>query len=138
MIKLIVGPEGGGKTRKLIETANQDIKKIRGHSVYIDYQNTRMMKVDYKIRFINVGEYKVRDKDSFYGFICGIVASNYDIETIYNDGLCNITNTEFDYMEDFFRKLDILELKYNISFIMTISSDKENIPEFLNKYIIIE
>ena len=137
MIKLIVGPAGGGKTRILSQIANEDVKKARGYLIYIDHRNTRMLQVDYKIRFINIGEYGVQDEESFYGFICGIIASNYDIETIYIDGLYNITNRELDNMEKFFYRLDNLELKYNTNFVITISSEKENIPQFLNKYLII-
>lgn len=138
MIKLVVGSVGRGKTKLLSELANEDIKKARGHLVYIDYKNTRMFNIDYRIRFINAGDYKVQDKESFYGFICGIVASNYDIETIYIDGLYKIVNEELEEMEDFFKKLDILDLKYNVKFVLTLNTPKDELPIFLSKYSIIE
>lgn len=138
MIKLIIGPAGVGKTNKIIQKANEDVKKTNGHLVYIDHKNTRMLKVDSRIRFANAGEYNIKDKETFNGFICGIIASNYDVETIYIDGLYKITKTELNDMEDLFRKLDILELKYNINFILTISRVKKELPQFLNKYIIVD
>lgn len=138
MIKLMIGPAGTGKTKALSEIANEDVKKTKGNLVYIDHGSTRKYNVDYKIRFINIADYSIKDKESFYGFICGVVASNYDVETIYIDGLYRITKTDIYNMKDLFHKLDILELKYNINFIITISADKENVPEFLNKYIKIE
>jgi len=55
----MIGPAGEGKTKLLIKLANEDVKKTRGHLIYIDTSNTRMLQVDYKIRFINMGEYKI-------------------------------------------------------------------------------
>lgn len=134
MIKLLVGPAGIGKTKVLIELANDEIRKTRGHLIYIDYRNTRMLQVDYKVRFINTGDYEISGKDDFYGFICGIIASNHDIETIYIDGLYRITSSDLDNLEDFFKKLDHIELKYNINFVITISSEEETLPKFLQRY----
>lgn len=138
MIKLIVGSAGMGKTKMLTQLANEDIKKTRGHLVYIDSRSTRMLQIDYNIRFINAGEYQITDDKKFYGFICGIIASNYDIETIYIDGLYKITQTELGDLEEFFQKLDNIELKYNVNFVITISCSKENLPKYLTKYLIIE
>jgi len=75
----------------------------------------------------------------FYGYICGIISSNYDVESIYIDGLLKITDKSLEEMEEFFKKLDALEIRYNVSFIFTITADGvEKLPKFLKKYIILE
>lgn len=137
MINLVVGAAGTGKTKVLTQLANEDIKKTKGHLVYIDYRNGRMLQVDYKIRYINIDEYQISGEQSLYGFICGVIASNYDIETIYIDGLYKIINAKSDNVERFFSKLDDIESKHNINFVITISCDKKDLPEYLNKYSIL-
>ncbi len=137
MIKLIVGAAGTGKTKMLTQLANEDIKKTMGHLVYIDYQDGRMLQVDHKIRYINIDEYQILSKQSLYGFICGVIASNYDIETIYIDGLYKIINAKSDNIREFFKRLDNIESKYNINFVITISCDKKDLPKYLNKYSIL-
>lgn len=137
VIRLIVGAAGTGKTTKLTQLANENVDKTKGHLVFIDHKGTRMLQINYKIRYINIREYEIRDGQSLYSFICGVIASNYDIETIYIDGLYKIIGSDPEELEEFFRKLDHIELKYNINFAITISSTKEDLPEYLNKYLIL-
>lgn len=134
MIKLIVGAAGTGKTKMLTQLANDDIKKTRGHLVYIDYRGRRTLQIDYRIRYINIDEYQISGEQGLYGFICGVVASNYDIETIYIDGLYKIINAKSDNIREFFKRLDNIESKYNINFVITISCDKEDLPGYLKTY----
>ena len=134
MIKLIVGAAGTGKTKMLTRLANEDVKKTRGHLVYIDYRDGRMLRVDYRIRYINIDEYQISSEQGLYGFICGVIASNYDIETIYIDGLYKIINAGSDNPEELFKKLDNIGNKYDIDFVITISCDKEDLPEYLKTY----
>ena len=138
MIKLIVGKKGSGKTKFLIDTANDSIKKVKGHVVFIDYDNSHMFQIDYRVRFMSIKEYKIYDDVGFYGYLCGIIASNYDIETIYIDSLYRITQCELHQLHNFFVNLDALEIKYNINFIFNISCETEELPEFLKKYTAIK
>ena len=134
MIKLIVGAAGTGKTKMLTRLANEDVKQTRGHLVYIDYKDGRMLRVDHKIRYINIDEYQISGEQGLYGFICGVIASNYDIETIYIDGLYKIINAGSDNLEELFKRLDSIGDKYDIDFVITISCDKEDLPGYLKTY----
>ena len=134
MIKLIVGAAGTGKTKMLTRLANEDVKKTRGHLVYIDYKDGRMLRVDHRIRYINIDEYQISGEQGLYGFICGVIASNYDIETIYIDGLYKIINAGSDNLEELFKRLDSIGDKYDIDFVITISCDKEDLPGYLKTY----
>ncbi|MGV8146642.1 MAG: hypothetical protein ACLKAK_07025 [Alkaliphilus sp.] len=138
MIKLIVGKKGTGKTKKIIIAANDSIKKAKGYVVFIDFDNRHMFQIDYRGRFVGVKDYIVTDDVAFSGFISGIVASNYDIETIYIDALLKITKKELNELEVFFSNIEVLTTKYNVEFVFTISSDLENLPEFLKKHIVID
>jgi len=134
MIKLIVGAAGTGKTKTLAQLANEEIEKTRGHLVYIDYRDGRMLQIDYRIRYININEYDILGGQGLYGFICGVIASNYDIETIYIDGLYRVINMESNDSEEFFKKLSSISSRYDVNFVITIGCDKEDLPEYLETY----
>lgn len=138
MIKLIVGKKGGGKTRALINLANETLKKSKGNLVFLDYDNNNMYQLDYRIRFVGVSEYHIFDEIGLLGFICGTIASNYDVENIYIDGIFKITNKELNELSEFFNSLNEIEIKYNVNFIITVSGEVENLPKFLSKYIVEE
>ena len=63
-----------------------------------------------------------------------MIASNYDIETIYIDGLYKIINAGSDNLEELFKKLDNIGHKHDVDFAITISCDKEDLPEYLKTY----
>ena len=87
MIKVFYGKKGTGKTKHMLETANSIVRESNGAVVYIDDSNELMMKLSHRIRFINILDYPVYGSDAFLGFICGVASQNYDIETIFIDGL---------------------------------------------------
>ncbi|KAB3530453.1 hypothetical protein [Alkaliphilus serpentinus] len=136
MIKLFVGKKGSGKTKHLIDSANDSVKKVKGHVVYIDYDNSHMFQIDYRVRFISTKEYNISREEEFYGFLCGIIASNYDIEAIYIDGLYNIVQKDMNLLESFFKKLDSIELKYNVSFNIAVTTQDGELPEYMKKYVL--
>jgi len=138
VIKLIVGNKGTGKTKKIIIAANDSIKKSKGYVVFVDFDSRHMFQIDHRGRFIGVKDYVINDDVAFLGFVSGIIASNYDIESIYIDALLKITKKELTETEVFFENIEILATKYNVDFVFTISSDLENLPEFLKKHIIVD
>lgn len=136
MIKIILGKKGSGKTKTLIHEANEAVKKTKGHLVFVDVDNSHMFQIDYKIRFMGVKDYQITNEEAFYGFICGVIASNYDVEGLYVDGLLKIAGKKIEELESFFKKLDALEQKYNINFIFTIHGIQEELPDYLKKYML--
>ncbi len=134
MNEIILGEKGSGKTKKLVALANDSLEKSKGHNIFIDFDNSNMFQVDYRIRFIGVRDYQILSEDQFIGFISGVVASNYDIEKIFIDNLYKITGKNTEELEKLFEKMSDLELKYNVSFIVAINGTKETMPEFLNNF----
>ena len=80
MIQVFCARRGSGKTKRLIELANHQQITAKGDSVYIDDDSRQMLQLARGIRFVDTNEYNVDDCQSFYGMICGIISSNYDIE----------------------------------------------------------
>ncbi len=138
MNEIILGEQGSGKTKKMVALANQSLETSKGHNIFIDFDNSNMFQVDYRIRFIGVRDYQIQTEEQFVGFISGVVASNYDIERIFIDNLYKITGKDTDQLEKLFDKMMDLELKYNVSFVVAINGTKETIPEFLNPFKIQE
>lgn len=130
----MVGKKGSGKTKLMVEMANEAVKKTKGHVVFLDVDNSRMFQVDYRARFMHLKEYNIEDEHEFFGFLCGVVASNYDIDHIFIDGLMQMSKTNLEDMAPWFDRLDKLEKKYNISFVIGISWEEEEVPEFLHRY----
>ena len=134
MIKLVVGKKGSGKTKRLVEMANEAVKRSKGHVVFIDMDNSKMFQIDYRARFMHLNEYQLNNEMEFFGFLCGVVASNYDIENIYIDGLIKLSADGLENLEPFFDRLSKIEMKYNIGFVFGISWDQPDVPEYLKRY----
>lgn len=136
MVRLIVGGKGAGKTKRIIEMANEQVENSSGNIVFIDYDKRHSIKINRDIRFINMGEFNINNKDNFFAFLCGILETDYDIEMIYVDGLVKIMGILRDEMIEYFGKLEELCKRYDVSFIITLTIEKEEVPELLQKSII--
>ncbi len=134
MNEIIIGEQGSGKTKKLVAMANEALETCKGHNIFIDFDNSNMFQVDYRIRFIGIRDYQIQSEEELIGFISGVVASNYDIERIFIDNLYRITGKNTDELEKLFDKMMDLELKYNVSFVVAINGTKDTLPEFLNSF----
>lgn len=135
MIKVIYGPKGTGKTRLLVDSANKMAQQAKGAVVFIDDSTKLMYDLSHKIRFVNVSEYPPLDHESFFGFICGILSQNYDIEGIFIDRINFITRESIEEYETFFEKLKALAEKNDTLFFITLNGPADKTPDFLKQYI---
>ena len=94
MIKLIVGTKGSGKTKAMIDQINDAVKTSKGNVVVVE----KGMKLTYDIapaaRLIDLDEYKIAGGEMLYGFVAGLMASNYDITDLYIDGILKVLDHE--------------------------------------------
>lgn len=134
MIHVFCNKRGSGKTKALIGLANEKSKEARGHIVYIDDDNRPLLQLDRTIRFINTSEFSLRKQESFYGFLCGIVSEDYDIDTICIDGLFNIIDGNLQDAAQLFYALEKLSSQYGIDFYININEEKE-MPDFIMRYV---
>ncbi|MBR6800296.1 MAG: hypothetical protein IKM61_00905 [Eubacteriaceae bacterium] len=94
MINLILGANGSGKTQKLIEMANNELKTTDGLIVYIDRSDNHRREIDVQIRFLNAKEVGIDNRDKFFGFISGVLNGNYDINRVYVDNVYRIVGAK--------------------------------------------
>jgi hypothetical protein len=135
MIQVLCGKRGSGKTKALINMANNEVMDCKGDIVYIDDDNRPMLALDRRIRFVATNEFELKDYNSFYGFLCGMLSEDYDIETIYIDGLFNIVSGSITDAAHLFLSMEKLSTSFGVKFYITVNHEHEEIPEFMAKYV---
>lgn len=135
MIHLIYGAKGSGKTKKIIDMANGSIETAHGDIVFITDTNRYMFDIKYQIRVVNTEEHHICTEEALIGFIKGLIAGNHDIKTIYIDGAHRITRMEINDMQNFYKEIDGIAGRQDVEFILCVSKDLADFPEFLKKYI---
>ena len=137
MIQILAGEKGQGKTKRLIEMANEASKTIDGNVVFIDDDNRHMYDLHYGIRFVDTSMYKICDYEVFIGFIYGILSQNGDIQKIFVDGLGNIIRSlNSEDVENFCEVLDRISNDYNVDFTLIYSAPMTAVPDQVRKYLI--
>ena len=139
MVQLIVGDRGKGKTKYLIDSANDAIREASGNIVYLDKNSKHMYELNNKIRLIDISPYPVRGYDQLEGFICGVISQDHDIESIYIDSfsyLADIQDIKTD-LEKAIGQIEAISTAFNVDFVVSISNDKSELSEELQEKIVI-
>lgn len=133
MISIIYGAKGSGKTKRIIDAANDRARSSKGSVVYITDCADHSTGVDNDIRFIDIKHYDVTDENGMLCFIKGLLAGNYDITDVFIDGLAKFVKKDVSELEGAFRQLDLLGTEFNVTFTLTVSA--EEVPDFMRRYI---
>ena len=135
MIKVIYGAKGTGKTKLMIDAANAAVKEAKGHLIYITDSKRYMYDLEREVRFIDTSEYDIAGEAALCGFIKGVIAGNNDNEYIYIDGVVRIAGKPVQEMAAFFYMLDKVSKMNNLIITVSVSADKEDLPDFVTKYL---
>ncbi len=133
MIKAIVGTKGTGKTKRLIEMVNEAAKTEKGNVVCLEYGDGLKYDISSQVRLINVKDYNISGFDAFSGFVKGLFASNYDITSVFIDGVLKITGNDLDKLGEVLA--DINKVAGDANVIVLVSAATETAPETVTKYI---
>ena len=136
MVQLVCGHSGSGKTMRMIEMANKTMDSIQGKMVFLEANNRHIFDLDYRIRYINTKEFGLSNADQFQGFVCGLIATDYDVEQVYIDGLYKIAQAGVEKLETVIERLEYLSEKFNVNFIMSVNHEPGDISEELRNKII--
>lgn len=135
MIKLIMGLKGTGKTKTLIENVNAAVTSEHGDVLCIEKGDKLRYDIDHKARLISTDEYGLIDYDMFYGFLCGLIAGNYDITAIFIDSVTKICRSDdIAQLEQFLSELDTFIKDKDIKIFLTVSSDIQNATDKIKQY----
>ena len=132
MVTLIIGKKGSGKTKKLIQLANEAVAKSSGNVVVIEKGAGLTYDVTHKARLIDTDAYGVKGYDMLYGFISGICAGNYDVTDIFVDSTFKICTEGVSGIEAFVTKLNELEKETEANITLLVSAGEEALPSGLS------
>ncbi len=132
MIKLFIGAKGSGKTKTLIELANNATNASNGSVVCIEKGDKLTHDITYKARLVDTNAYKINDAISLYGFIAGILASNNDITDVFVDSALKICENDTVAFEAMLNKLSAIS--ENVNIVMTASIAVEECPAGIKAY----
>ena len=96
-----------------------------------------MYELNNKVRLINVTYYMITNSDEFVGFICGIISQDHDLQQMYLDSFLKIASLEGKDVSDALKQLKMISSTFNVNFVISLSADKEEIPEEFQEDIII-
>ena len=136
MVQLIVGKKGKGKTKQLLDKVNSEVKDISGSIVYLDKSTKHMYELNNKVRLIDVSRYMIENADEFLGFVCGIISQDHDLEQIYLDSFLTTAKLEGKDATETLDQLSAIGETFKVSFIISMSLDKEEVPEAYQDKII--
>lgn len=134
-MKIFYGPKGTGKTKAILNAANEKLDTAKGHVVFITDTNKYSFDLKYQARLLDVSAFGIDNEWALDGFIKGIVAANSDNEYIYIDGIARIAGKPLSELKVLFDDMEALEKEYKVEFILTASGAKEELPEFILKHI---
>ncbi len=129
MINLIVGKKGTGKTKRLVEHANEAVKKSSGNVVVIAKGNSLTYDISHDARLVDIDSYKISGADALGGFICGICAANYDVTDIFVDSTLKIIGDDIQVLSAFIQKMSRLSSLADTRITLLISADASVLPQ---------
>ena len=136
MVQLIVGKKGKCKTKQLLDKVNSEVKDISGSIVYLDKSTKHMYELNNKVRLIDVSRYMIENADEFLGFVCGIISQDHDLEQVYLDSFLTTAKLEGKDATGTLDQLSAIGETFKVSFIISMSLDKEEVPEAYQDKII--
>ena len=135
MVRLMVGKKGSGKTKKMIEAANDYIRDSKGSTIFINNDRRLTCDLNYRIRVVCVEDYQqLGTVDEYIGFIMGIISSDHDIEMIFVDSVTKHANISLENISVFIDRLDLISEKYHIDFVVSISAEADEIIDIVVKH----
>ncbi|MCL2578931.1 MAG: hypothetical protein FWE32_02750 [Oscillospiraceae bacterium] len=139
MVSMIVGNKGSGKTKNLINQVREAATVSKGNVVCIEKGDSLRFDLNYQIRLIDIEEYRISGPAAYYGFVCGLLAGNYDITHIFGDAtfkiLCGKDARDFEALAVFVEDLAKLTASLSVSIVLTVSCEQSDLPERVHSFI---
>lgn len=126
MVKLLVGHKGSGKTKQMIDLANDQIETSKGSVIFINKNHRLMYDLKYRIRVICMEDFEhITNCDEYIGFLYGIISLDHDIETVYIDSILKHADFSLGDLPEFIDRLKKISKNYGMDFVVSLSTEKE-------------
>lgn len=130
MVNLLAGPKGSGKTQKMIELANAQVKECNGNVVFIKKTHRDTSSVSFDIRTVCMDDFPtITNIDGYIGFLYGMKSENNDIEAVYIDGILKHADITMDNMPCFVEKLKKVSADCEVDFFVSISGTVDDLKD---------
>ncbi|MBQ6686573.1 MAG: ATP-binding protein [Firmicutes bacterium] len=138
MVKLLIGRKGSGKTKQMIDLANQSLEQRDGSIVFINKDNRLMLDLKYRIRVVCMEEYPhITNIDEYIGFVYGVISSDHDIQVIFIDSILKHADVQIEHLEEFLSRLSKISEMYGPDFVVSLSAEQAEIGEYIKQYEIL-
>ncbi len=135
MVQLIIGEKGKGKTKVLLDRANEEVQSANGNVVYLDKTSKHMFELNNKVRLIDVSNFDLVNSDEFIGFINGIISQDHDLEQMYFDNFLSIANCN-DNFEEVLQRIEKISSRNKVDFTIAMSKVEQELSDGLKEWII--
>ena len=137
MIKVILGNKGSGNTKELLNAVNAAAAEAKGSVVCIEKGTDLTYDVKHSVRLISATEYGINSYTFLQGFLSGLHGGNFDICDVFVDGLCKVTGSKADSLEEaaeFLAWCEAFGAARGVNFTIAMAVDPETAPENIKKY----
>ncbi|MDD6434941.1 MAG: ATP-binding protein [Clostridiales bacterium] len=135
MLEMIVGSNGTGKTKYLLDVASNEIGKVDGNIAFLDKGKSHMYELNNRIRLIDVKQYNVKSNEEFIGFVLGLLSQDRDLEIILIDSFLKLACLEGKDITATMKRLDEVGREFNVRFVISVGLDENAIPAELKDSI---
>ena len=126
MVKLLIGHKGTGKTKMMVEMANEEVERSNGSVIFINKNARLMYDLKYRIRVVCMEDFEhITNSDEYIGFIYGIISSDHDIETIYIDSILKHADFTLGDLPEYLTRLKNISKNYGMDFVVSLSAEQE-------------
>lgn len=134
MVELLIGKKGSGKTKTLVEKVNAAATVTDGNVVFVCPTMAEIYDIKSSVRMCETSPFDFKNYDDLLHFLEGIISGNFDITNIFVDGIFKIINTSaLDGAYEFLEALQDLSRKYGISFVISMSIDANEAPDYIKE-----
>lgn len=139
MVNLIVGHKGTGKTKMMIDLANDRARESNGSIVFVNKNQRLMYDLFYQIRIVCMEDYEeITNSDEYIGFLYGIISGDHDIEAIFIDSILKHADVNKEDIPEFLARLKFISEQFDIDFIVSLSADLEELSEEVSDFTLLE
>ena len=135
MVKLILGAKGAGKTKWLINGANDDIKSGNGNITFLDVEDEHIFSLYTNVRLINLSDYSINTIEKFYGFLLGMLSMDFDLEKIYIDSVYKIIDIKKEDLKCLVKNLDEISEKHDVDILINVDYVADEVDSDIRSYV---
>ena len=138
-VSMIVGHKGSGKTKMMIDLANDRARTGNGRVVFVNKNHRLMYDLVHQIRVVCMEDYEeITNSDEYIGFLYGIISGDHDIEAIYIDSILKHADVDKDDIPEFLARLKVISGQHEIDFTVSLSADLEELSDDVSDFELLQ